>query len=151
MSDESNVDGVNDGVAGGEAEKKSKEKNVVAFETYQKTLDEAKKAKNQLKEYQTKLSEFEERFRQIENEKLSTEGKKDEVLKRLEADLTKERDSRKKERAAYAWSVVSEKVKSKAIDSGLIKDNGAPDRFINLLDLSKIQFDDEATFKIRDE
>lgn len=71
-----NVDGVNDqdstNVAGGN--------DTVKYDTYKRTLNEAKKAKSQ-------LSEMQERLQQLELEKASAEGNKDELISKLQSQV----------------------------------------------------------------
>lgn len=75
----------------------------VSYETYKRTLDEAKKVKATLKEMQDQLSK-------INEEKLLAEGKKDEVIKQKEKELADIKSRLERERAEGIITRVQSKI-----------------------------------------
>lgn len=109
-ADNLNVDSVQDHKASGEDQKKQDQ---VAYETYSRTLSEAKKAKSELQEMREKLAS-------LENEKLSHEGKKDELIQKLQKERDEVYGNLSKERKERAYEKVRAQVESKAKDLGCI-------------------------------
>ncbi|MCA9313776.1 hypothetical protein KDA08_05705 [Candidatus Saccharibacteria bacterium] len=88
-------------------------KDTVAYETYQRTLSESKKAKSQAAELKAKLEQYEQ-------EKLMAEGKKDEVISKLKKDYEDVYGQLKKTKEEIAYSAVFNQVEKKAIELGCI-------------------------------
>jgi hypothetical protein len=112
-----------------------KGKNSVAYETYQKTLKEAKAAKARLKELEDKLAAS-------ENDKLSAEGKKDELIAKLRKDHETLSKTHKDTLNSFVFSSLDAQVKEKAASLGCID----LDAVSKLVDLSDIEVDTK-TFK----
>lgn len=72
-----------DSKANGNEEVKS-----VDYKDHKRALDDMLKYKRQTKEMQSKLADFEARFQSIQDEKLSAEGKKDELIESYKKRLT---------------------------------------------------------------
>lgn len=114
---------------------KASGKDTVSYDTYKKTLSEAKRLKEQLKEAQAlkdKLAELEQ------NEQVRL-GKHEETITTLRKQLE---DAKKGEKAVFqkfAYKSLGEQVKSEALKHGCVD----PDALMKLADLSDIEIDAE--------
>ncbi len=89
-----------------------------------------------------RLAELEAQKSLMEQSKLESAGKKDELIESLRKTLKEEQDSRKVERNSYAYSVVSSKVREEAAKQGCLDTRS----FIKLLEK-----DDFNTLEISDD
>lgn len=109
--DQNSSDGQNQ--SNSDASGKSKSDDQVRYSTYQKVLSEKKSM-------QEKYNQMMDKLAQLENDKLSAEGKKDELIKRL----TDERDSFKQKLTgsvkAFARQITSGQVKQLATQMGCV-------------------------------
>jgi hypothetical protein len=110
-------------------------KDSVSYDTYKKTLGEAKRLKEQLKEalvLKDKLAELEQ------NEQVRL-GKHEETITTLRKQLE---DAKKGEKAVFqkfAYKSLGEQVKSEALKHGCVD----PDALMKLADLSDVEIDAE--------
>ena len=110
VSDSNPSGGATDQVeAGGQTDQDNK----VAYETYRKTLSEAKKYKTQYAEMQTKLEQY-------EREKMSAEGKKDEVIQRLTKEKEELYGSLTKTKQEFAYNQIRTQVELRAKEMGCV-------------------------------
>lgn len=93
--------------------------DTVKYDTYKRTLSEAKKAKAQLQEYQTRLTE-------LEQQQLAAEGKKDELISSLQKRVSELDGKYKSAVGSFAEgkaldAIVDEAVKSGCSSTGLLR------------------------------
>lgn len=103
----------NDQSSGSDQTKNQEKSDLVSYETYKKTLDEAKRAKASLKALQEEKDS-------LLQEKLLAEGKKDEALgnyKNQLSELSKKLESKEKD---FVWSLLSQNFKSIAEKHGCV-------------------------------
>lgn len=108
----------------------------IAYETYKKTVTEAKRAKE-------KASELEARLAEIERDKLSAQGKKDEVIESLRKQLGELENKHKISQASYTWNVVGAQIKSELAAKGVRNPDKALEyaKAVHKDDLSAIEVD----------
>lgn len=121
-TDKSVSDGVQQSSTQTQTETLSKS-DTVAYETHKKLLGEKKRVQSQLEEMQTKLNSLTE-------EKLSAEGKKDELLEAYKKRLN-EMESKVQD---FAYTSVSNSVRMKAKEMGCVDDEVV----VKLIDLTKL-------------
>jgi len=105
--------------ASGETEKKDH----VAYESYQKVLKEKKS-------FQSRLSEYEAKLQQLQEEKLSAEGKKDELIDTYRSQLNDYKSKLDSTQKTYAWNTLTGEIKREAMKHGCTD----PDKLIRLMD-----------------
>jgi uncharacterized protein YjbJ (UPF0337 family) len=115
-------------------------KDNVAYDTHRKLLGEKKQVQSQLQEAMTRLET-------LEQEKLSAEGKKDELITTVQKKLTEANDKLKKVVGAFQYRAVSNKFVEKARAEGCLK----PEKLMQLADLSQIEVDVDNDFSVSDE
>jgi hypothetical protein len=108
----------------------------VSYETYKRTLDEAKKTKATLKEMQEQLSK-------INEEKLLAEGKKDELLKAKEKELSEIKSRLERERAESIITRVQSRIAEVATKLGAYDSSDV----IKNISLKDLNLDDEGNFE----
>lgn len=132
----------NDQSSGNDQSKnQSQNSDQVSYETYKKTLDEAKRAKASLKALQEEKDS-------LLQEKLLAEGKKDEALgnyKNQLSELSKKLESKEKD---FVWSLLSQNFKSIAEKHGCVDSDVLMTVSIDDLKASNAVSDD---FKIDDQ
>jgi uncharacterized protein YjbJ (UPF0337 family) len=133
---------VSDQTAEGSAQTSEQQttKDTVAYDTHRKLLGEKKQVQGQLQEAMTRLET-------LEQEKLSAEGKKDELLTNLQKKLSESNDKLKKVVGAFQYRAVSNKFVEKARAEGCLK----PEKLMQLADLSQIEVDVDNDFSVSDE
>lgn len=107
----------------------------VKYDTYKKLLGEKKAADSRMKALEDKLNA-------LEVDKMQAEGNKDELIQKLQADLSVTRDSLKQKDQAYAYATLGSQVKTEAAKMGCQD----PDSLVKLMDLQGIPIDPE-TFR----
>lgn len=108
----------------------------VSYDTYQKVLTQKKNADAKLAEQDARLKEFEQ-------QKLETEGKKDEVIANLKKDL----EARNKKINSIAFHVLETKVHAKAVEFGAQN----PKTVLKLMDLKAVQvIGDDDKFEVEE-
>ncbi len=143
MSDEDKSGSAADDKAGGDVTKDQNDQGAsgtdgsktVAYDTYKKTVTEAKAAKAKLKELEDKLAN-------AENDKLGAEGKKDELIAKLRGDLDKATKSQKDTLNSFVYSSLDSQVRAEAERLGCVD----ADAVSKLVDLSDVEVDTK-TFK----
>lgn len=85
----------------------------VAYETYKRTLSEAKKYKSEMQALKEKLASYEE-------SKAIEEGKKDEVIERLRKEKEEAYNNLKQREAQFAEKTIRSQVEAKAIEAGCV-------------------------------
>lgn len=115
-------------------------KDSVAYETHRKLLGEKKALQAQHAEAQARLEA-------LEQERLSSEGKKDELIQKLQKATLEKEDKLKKVVGAFQYRAVSNKFVEKAKAEGCLK----PEKLMALADLSAIEVDVENDFAVSDE
>lgn len=93
----------------------------VSYETFQKVLKEKKNIQAKFADVEAKLSrlaELEERESLLERQKLEEQGKYKDVLDKANKELMAEKEARKKERSAFADSLLKGEIKSLAQSLG---------------------------------
>ena len=100
------------------------EKNdVVSYESYKKAL-------NEKKNFQSKLSEYEQELQRLRAEKMSAEGKKDELIQTYKKQLSEISEKLEKTNKHYAWNTLTGAIKQEAIKHGCTD----PEKLIRLMD-----------------
>lgn len=79
----------------------------VAYESYQKVLKEKRN-------YQAKLEDYELKLQELQEEKLSAEGKKDELIDTYRKQLSEYKDNLEKTKQNFAWSSLTKAVELEA-------------------------------------
>lgn len=97
----------------GKSQEQQAHDDKVAYETYKRTLSEAKKFKSEAQLLKEKLNEYEQKI-------LSDEGKKDEVIERLRKEKEDIYKSLKEKEASFAEVQVRGQVESKAKELGCV-------------------------------
>ena len=97
----------------------------VAFESYRKSVTEAKNAKEKARQLQDELDA-------IKNQELQRQGKYEEVIEGLKKQLNETKTSLQKERETFLWSKVESAVSTEAVKQGCTD----PKKLIRLLDES---------------
>lgn len=123
--------------AAGENQNESKAggKDSVSYDTYRKTLGEAKKLREQLRS----MEDLQTRLKELEQEKLGAEGKKDEVISSLKAELDKTAKEKKQVFQKFAYRSLGEQVRVEAMKQGCVD----PTALMKLADLSEVEIDQD--------
>lgn len=95
-----------------EQEQKQQE-NKVAYETYRKTLDEAKKAKSKADEMARKLKEYEEK-------EMAAQGKSQELIESLRNQVKEKDEKLQAVVGNFAYKAVESQLKAEAIKQGCL-------------------------------
>ena len=112
-------------------------KKSVPYKTYSKTVDEVKGLKRQLKELHDKLAG-------AENDKLTAEGKKDELIAKLRNDFDKLNKTHKDTLTGFVMSSLENQVREVAASMGGAK----LDKIVKLIDIGELtDAIDTKTFK----
>lgn len=111
------------------------EKKTVSYDTYSKTVKEAKAAKARAKELEDKLAG-------AENDRLGAEGKKDELIAKLKSDNEKLTKTQKENLNSFVFSSLDNQVREVATSLGCVD----VDAVGKLIDLTDIEVDTK-TFK----
>jgi len=115
-------------------------KDTVAYDTYRKLLGEKKTVSSALAEAQARLEA-------LEQDKLSADGKKDELIQKLQKGVSEKEERLKKVVGAFQYRTVSNKFMEKAKAAGCV----APDKLAALADLSTIEVDVDNDFAVSEE
>jgi hypothetical protein len=99
----------------------------------------SKKILSELKSERQKRRELEEKLSKAEQDKLAAEGNKDEMIKSLQAKLTKSEQRTKELYGSMAKKTLTAQVKAEATKAGCID----PDAVMALADLSELEVDAE--------
>ncbi len=108
-------------------------KDSVSYDTYKKTLSEAKKLREQLRS----MDDLQARLKELEQEKLGSEGKKDEVISSLKAELDKTSKEKKQVFQKFAYRSLGEQVRVEAMKQGCVDATA----LMKLADLSEVEID----------
>lgn len=111
VSDSNPSSGATEQVQAGGMDQDNQDK--VAYETYKRTLSEAKKYKSQYSEMQSKLEQY-------EREKLQAEGKKDEVIQKLMKEKEELYSNLTKTKQEFAYNQIRTQVELKAKEMGCV-------------------------------
>ena len=117
-----------------EVKQEEQKKDVVAYESFQKSVSAEKAARKRAKE-------LEEKLEAIENARLEKEGKHDEIIQSLRTKVSDYETTLAEERKKYLWNSVKSAVKTAAVKNGC----SDPDKLLKLLDN-----DDFSTLKASD-
>jgi hypothetical protein len=93
---------------------KASGKDLVSYDTYRKTV-------SQVKSLQAKLAELNEKTQNLEHEKLTAEGKKDELAESYKKKYEEERSKRTTQLRAFADEIMFRQFESEAAKLGCIK------------------------------
>lgn len=107
----------------------------VSYDTYKKTLSEAKKLKEALKQK-------DELLQQLEQKKLEAEGNKDELINQLKDKLAKTEKAQKEQFSNFVFQSLDAQVREEALRLGCID----PDAIVKLADMSAVEIDSQ-TYK----
>lgn len=107
-----NGSGGSSGGAGGDA------KDKVAYETYQKVLDEKKSIQSKQTELESQLSELQKKVQEAEAEKLKASGDKDAYIKTLETNLQNEKTKYETELTKFKLTKVVSSFREVAVKEG---------------------------------
>jgi len=99
------------------------QKDFVAYESFQKALNEKKTA-------QSKLSEYEKELQTLREEKLQREGKTEELVDTYRKQILELNESMSKKEKTYAWNTLTGEIKREALKLGCVD----PDKLIRLMD-----------------
>jgi DNA gyrase/topoisomerase IV subunit A len=135
MSVDSNGPGGTPNTPGGEGSESGK-KNVVAYESYQKLLDEKKRA-------QEKLEEFEKLEKERAEKLLAEQGKFQELLDAKEKELKSLKDDTLKTKMTFGKKTFESETKAVALSMGVNPE--AIDDFIKVGDWSEVKVNDDFT------
>jgi hypothetical protein len=116
-------------------ESKASGKDSVSYDTYRKTLSEVKKLKEQLRG----MDDLATRLKDMEQDKMSAEGKKDEVITTLKAELEKTKKSEKSVFQRFAYKSLGDQVRVEATKQGCVD----PEALMRLADLNDVEIDSE--------
>lgn len=111
----------------------------VAYDTYKKLLGEKKAADSRLKELEMK-------FNAMENEKLEKNGQSNELVQKLQTQVSDLSNRLEQKDKAYAFATLSSQVKTTAAQMGC----QSPDDLVKLMDISTLPVDPE-TFRANDD
>lgn len=89
----------------------SDQKDVVAYDSFQKVLNEKKQT-------QAKFNELQDRLKQLEEEKLQAEGNKDQLIENYKKQLQETNQKLSSTQKNYAWNVTTRELKSIARELG---------------------------------
>lgn len=139
MTQDSKGSGATPGDSLGEQSQETVETNgqdnsKVSYETYSRTVTEAKRAKKELEEFKSKFTE-------IEQAKLAETGKKDELLDSLKKENSELKNKFNSAVHSFARSRVQETFMSEAMKLGCIKPEIVSRAYLD--ELKGIDFDDE--------
>ena len=143
MDNESTVVSDDNTSVSNQGEAVAKEESV-SYEAYRKLL-------GQRKADQDRLKELESRFQSVEESKLESEGKKDELVNSLRSRLEEKEKNLQSVQQKYAMTTLTDQLKSKAIQMGCKP--GYADKLIRLMDsndLKSIQVDDNYRVNMQD-
>ncbi len=90
------------------------------------------------KNLKSELEEIKSKFDELENNRLASEGKKDDLLKKLQENLSEKEKALKTMQAKYAYNVVTNQVKTFAEKAGCLN----ADHLLKLGDLSTLEVDE---------
>lgn len=124
------------------SDNQEQKKDVVAYETYRKTVGEVKKLKPELRAKEEENLELKRQVELYEQQKAESEGRKDDVIKSLRDKIVEVETERSTIKKNYAWNALSAQIKSEAIKQGCVN----PDKLIRLMpeeDLKGIDINDE--------
>lgn len=105
----------------------------------EKYAEKWRQASAEAKKFRQRYAELKSRVDDFENEKLKTEGKKDEMIQKLQTKLKEIESTTKKAATSFAHRLVAKEVEAEAAKRGCIK----PQALIKLADLSGIDIDDD--------
>lgn len=137
MSEQVSDQTTNGGANGGNPETKN---DTVAYDTHRKLLGEKKAVSAALQEAQARLEA-------LEQDKLSADGKKDELIQKLQKGVSEKEEKLKKVVGAFQYRAVSNKFVEVAKAAGCIN----PEKLSALADLSTVEVDVDNDFKVSDE
>lgn len=136
MTETTTVSSANDHTSGAQdsaiSDSDNQKKDTVSYDTYSRTLNEAKKAK-------LKAQEFEAKIAQYEQEKLQAEGKKDEVISLVKKERDELANQIKKIKDESKYAAVKNQVEMKAKELGCVD----TEAIIKLGNFSGLEVDDE--------
>lgn len=102
--------------------------DTVAYESFKKSVEAEKKARERAQQLETELSTY-------KTKELEAQGKYEEITQTLKQQLQEEREALKKEREANAWRTVTSAIKTEAIKHGCLD----PDDLIKVLNKSDFE------------
>ena len=94
----------------------------VSYDSYRKLLGEKKKVQSELVALREKVETF-------EHEKLSSEGRKEEVIQSLRDQLSETKNALRETKQTFAWNSVESQIKQAAVNAGCV----APDKLVRLM------------------
>lgn len=110
----------------------------IAYDSYKKAVNQYKKANDRIAELESALQSYEQ-------DKLQSEGKKDEVIHSLKKQLGELQESHRKSQASYTWNVVGAQIKSELATRGVKN----PDKALKYA--KSVHKDDLATIGVDDQ
>ena len=128
---------INGSASGGNPETKN---DSVAYDTHRKLLGEKKTM-------QAALAEAQARLETLEQDKLSADGKKDELIQKLQKGVSEKEEKLKKVVGAFQYRTVSNKFMEEAKAAGCI----SPEDLKALADLSTVEVDVDNDFAVSKE
>lgn len=133
---------VSDQTGDGSANTGNQESNngTVSYDTHRKLLGE-KKAKD------AALAEALAKLESLEQEKLKSEGNKDELIKQLQSKAQSGEEKLKKVIGAFQYRAISNKFVEKARAEGCLK----PEKLMQLADLNNVEVDIDNDFAVNEE
>lgn len=117
-------------------------KDSVSYESHKKLLGEKKNLQTKFEQMQTELTSF-------RDDKLSAEGKKDDVINSLRQQLKEKTTEAKELKTSFAWNTVQAQIKNEASAKGCKN----PNKLIKLLskdDIGGIEIDDNFNVNAQD-
>lgn len=130
--DSENVSDVDESI---KKESKASGKDSVSHDTYKKTVSEVKKLKEQLRE----ANLLKDKLAELEQNEQMRQGKHEETIATLRAELDKTKKSEKAVYQKYAFKSLGQQVREEALKHGCVD----PDALMKLADLSDVEIDAE--------
>ncbi len=110
----------------------------IAYDTYKKAISQYKRANDRVAELENALQSYEQ-------DKMQSEGKKDEVIASLKKQLGELQEQHRKTNASYTWNVVGAQIKSELAARGVRNADKALNyaKAVHKDDLATIAVDDQ--------
>jgi hypothetical protein len=119
--------------------------NTVSYETYQKVLNEAKKAKEALAEREKKIQDAEKMKLELQEAKMTSEGKLGELVETYKKKLMETEQTYAEKHKKYVSKRVTDSLSNLAMKHGCVD----PDAFLKIADFSSISVDDEYNVDVK--
>ena len=100
-----------------------KREDLIPYSTHQKLLKEKKNA-------QSRIEQYEQELKRLKDEKLASEGNKDQLLENYKKELDEIKDQLSNKEKTFAWKTITSSIKEEALKNGCTN----PDKLVRLLE-----------------